>query len=142
MPSKLLQVRDFHEGCGQFDPTEPTDIAEERAWLRARLMAEELQELMRSLGYSEAIVGFDLGGRHAAPDWAHVLKELSDLRYVIYGTACELGLDAVADKAFNRVHKSNLSKFEEGGAVRDEGGKIMKGEHYRPPELGSLVQGS
>ena len=73
-----------------------------------------------------------------AVDKENVLKELTDLLYVVYGYAATYGLDI--DTAFSRVHKSNMSKLDDNGnPVRREDGKILKGPNYKEPDLSDLV---
>lgn len=47
--------------------------------------------------------------------------------------------DLPLDKAFMRVHKSNMTKLEEGKVVRREDGKVLKGKNYKPPVLKDLL---
>ena len=52
----------------------------------------------------------------------------------------ELGDDVDLFEAFRRVHMSNMSKLgDDGKPLRREDGKILKGPHYRKPELADLV---
>ena len=66
------------------------------------------------------------------------LKELSDLVYVCYQYAANMGWDL--DEAMFRVHQSNMSKLdEEGKPIYREDGKVLKGPNYKPPNLEDLV---
>ena len=66
------------------------------------------------------------------------LKELSDLVYVCYQYAANMGWDL--DEAMFRVHQSNMSKLdEEGKPIYREDGKVLKGPNYQPPNLADLV---
>ncbi len=69
---------------------------------------------------------------------AHCLKELSDLVYVCYQYAANMGWDL--DEAMYRVHESNMSKLDDDGKpiYRDDG-KVLKGPNYKPPNLEDLV---
>jgi predicted HAD superfamily Cof-like phosphohydrolase len=68
----------------------------------------------------------------------NLLKELTDLLYVIYGFAATFGWDI--DTAFNRVHMSNMSKLgADGKPIYREDGKVLKGPNYKPAYLGDLV---
>lgn len=98
--------------------------------LRMRLIFEEVQEL--------AEVGLDLEG-NLDQEERHVLmqdflKEMCDVIYVIKGTAVSFGMDL--DKAYDLVHKSNMSKFP---FTKDETGKVLKGKNYKPPVLEECV---
>ena len=67
-----------------------------------------------------------------------VLKELADLVYVCYQMAAFLGLNL--DEALNRVHQSNLSKLDENGkAIYNPKGKVLKGPNYKKPNLTDLL---
>ena len=66
------------------------------------------------------------------------LKEVADLVYVCYQYAANMGWDL--DEAMHRVHESNMSKLDETGKpVLREDGKVLKGPHYKPPNLEDLV---
>ena len=66
------------------------------------------------------------------------LKELADLVYVCYQYAASMGWDL--DEAMHRVHESNMSKLDEyGKPIYREDGKVLKGPHYKPPNLEDLV---
>ena len=66
------------------------------------------------------------------------LKELSDLVYVSYQYAVNMGWDL--DEALHRVHKSNMSKLnEDGKPTYREDGKVLKSKNYLPPTLTDLV---
>lgn len=115
------KVREFHQAMGQ-----PLDQKWERGKLedlRLDLVHEEFMELME-------------GSNNR--DVPNVLKELSDILYVVYGYAATYGWDI--DAAFNRVHQSNMSKLgEDGKPIYREDGKVMKGPNYKPVELEDLV---
>jgi predicted HAD superfamily Cof-like phosphohydrolase len=92
--------------------------------LRVHLILEELSELMDAI----------FKGDHVA-----ALDALVDLRYVLDGTTLSLGLGSVFEEAFDTVHRSNLSKLEDGVPVKDESGRVLKGKDYVAPDLGTLV---
>ena len=54
------------------------------------------------------------------------------------GLARTFGLPA--DRVFDRVHDSNMSKLgNDGKPVRRDDGKVMKGPNYHPPSLDDLI---
>ena len=66
------------------------------------------------------------------------LKELSDLVYVCFQYASNMGWDL--DEALHRVHESNMSKLDEdGNVIRREDGKVLKGPNYKQPNLIDLI---
>ena len=93
--------------------------------LRVGLVEEELGEV------KEAIDNKDM---------ENLLKELTDLQYVLDGLYLTFGLDRVKILAMREVHKSNLSKLGPGNTViRNPAGKVMKGKGYRPAKLDWLT---
>ena len=78
--------------------------------------------------------------RHAAvaETYEEELKELSDLVYVCFQYAENMGWDL--DETMDRVHKSNMSKLGlDGRPIRRNDGKVLKGPNYQPPNLSDLV---
>jgi predicted HAD superfamily Cof-like phosphohydrolase len=103
-------VREFHSKL-------PGDSVQ----VRGIVTAEEHRELEEAL---------------AEGDRLHIAKELADVVYVAYGTALVYGIDL--DLAIERVHESNMSKFD--GAVFREDGKVLKGPNYRQPDLTGVLK--
>ena len=55
-----------------------------------------------------------------------------------YGTAHVYGIDL--DAVLDAVHVSNMTKLgADGRPVRRADGKILKGPHYRPPEIAAVL---
>jgi len=121
--TKTDMVREFTEAMGQ-----PVDVAPTRSILslRSKLIYEETTEVLVELESKEL-------------DKAALTKELSDLLYVVYGTAITFGLPL--DVVFNRVHQSNMSKLVDGKPLYREDGKVLKGPNYKPPMLDDLFDG-
>ena len=98
MKSETLQTKlnTFHKAFGH-----PTDANYERSSidkiksLRKKLIKEEFEEVMQAMHYKK--------------NKEDILKELCDLVYVCVGFADTFGWNF--DVAFNRVHKSNMSKL-------------------------------
>ena len=105
-----------------------------------RLIHEEFNEVIDAAGFfivqADTRTLFSPKIKECDPE--HLLKELADLAYVIYGTAEALGWDL--DEAVKRIHASNMSKLDENGKpiYRDDG-KVLKSNLYKEPYLGDLV---
>jgi predicted HAD superfamily Cof-like phosphohydrolase len=132
-----IAVREFHK---TFDipKAHPSDV--QSAEFRMRLIHEEFNEVIDAAGFF--IVQADtrtlFHTKLKGCDTEHLLKELADLAYVIYGTAEAFGWDL--DEAVKRVHESNMTKLgADGKPVYREDGKVMKGPGYKEPYLGDLV---
>ena len=97
---------------------------------RMKLILEEVQEL--------AEAGFQLEGNIDQGEsyvlLQDFLKEMCDVVYVLKGTAVSFGMNF--DKAYNLVHKANMSKYP---FTKCEHGKVLKGKNYKPPVLEECV---
>ena len=116
--------------------------------MRMRLIKEEARECEEAaLSFQEAVCLLEhakhLWEGEKAPDLtlddvrkrkAELLKELSDLLYVVFGMAVTFDLPIA--EAFLRVHESNMSKLgEDGKPLYREDGKVLKGPNYKAPDL-------
>ena len=123
----MQKVRKFHE---KMELAVDQPFSKELLEFRMKLIFEEVKEL--------AEVGFQLEGNIDQGEtyvlMQDFLKELCDVVYVLKGTAVSFGLDF--DKAYNLVHKSNMSKLP---VVKCEHGKVLKGKNYKPPVLEECV---
>ena len=114
------KVEEFHTAAGI--PIGTSSFGDEdRMILRGNLIDEEYFELFKALGAEDPVAALDA---------------LCDLVYVCIGTAIEFGWSF--DAAFNRVHDSNMTKFEGGVSFRPDG-KVLKGKGFKPPKLEDLV---
>lgn len=127
-------VAQFHRAFGHpIGKTDDTDLIV----LRNKLINEEYGELKEEL--AAAMVDIETLGDISPKTKARILKELSDLQYVISGLA--VVLDLPLQPAFVKVHKSNMSKLGlDGKPILREDGKILKGPNYAPPDLEDLVE--
>ncbi|MAO19799.1 MAG: hypothetical protein CMJ25_03510 [Phycisphaerae bacterium] len=126
-------VRDFQKCMGQdIDiPYNPKAL-----YLRMNLIKEELNELQDEV--EKSIFEFkENSGKINKETKQNILKELCDLMYVVSGFAVTFGLPVQV--AFNRVHKSNMSKLVNGIPQLNDWGKVQKGKNYKPPNMEDLV---
>jgi len=122
---QLDQVKLFHKTFGQPILDKPQIPSIERCQLRYDLIAEELEEL------KEAYLENDIVG---------VADALTDLLYVVLGSHNEFGLHGIAEKLFDEVQRSNMSKLDvDGNVLYKENGKVMKSDLYTPPNLKIIV---
>ncbi len=83
--------------------------------MRVRLIEEEVTELIDAL---------------ASGDVVGVADALADIQYVVNGAAIVWGIDL--DPVAAEVHRSNMTK--RGGKLREDG-KLLKPDHYEPPNI-------
>ena len=124
--SLQTKLEQFHTAFGHpvdLDYPKRGKSLDRQRQFRRRLIEEEYEEVMNAIDTKK-------------PD--DVLKELCDLVYVCIGFATTYGW--AFDTAFNRVHKSNMSKLDkEGNPIYREDGKVIKSDCYQPPKLKDLV---
>ncbi|MFE9449855.1 MazG nucleotide pyrophosphohydrolase domain-containing protein [Streptomyces sp. NPDC006739] len=118
-------VREFHLAFGLDARTRPSEVSPELAAHRGELLAEEAAEV------AEVAVTGPLD---------RLAHELADVVYVAYGTALVHGIDL--DGVLSEIHRANMSKLGPDGEVtRRADGKVLKGEHYRAPDVSAVLRG-
>lgn len=122
MQNQLNAVAAFHNAFGVGMANQPTaDASEAINQLRHKLMAEENNE------YLEAANNNDL---------VEVADALGDMLYILCGTILTHGMQHIIEDVFNEIQQSNMSKLgADGKPIYREDGKVMKGPHYRKPNL-------
>ena len=123
----MKRVREFHE---KMELAIDQPYSKELMEFRLRLLFEEIQELASAALDIETNTHTE--ERHVMMQ--DLLKEMCDVVYVIKGMAVSFGMDF--DKAFELVHKSNMSKLP---LIKDANGKVQKGLNYEPPILEGLI---
>jgi len=127
------KVRDFHLA---FDIGVDMPITSDLLAFRKKLIGEEVEELYAEI--DKACVEIAAGGSITRETLAAMMKELADVQYILSGMVVTFGMPA--DRVFERVHQSNMSKLgHDGKPVRRDDGKVMKGPNYHPPKLDDLI---
>ena len=116
------KVQEFMETFGQTVQSYPGFPERETLDLRLELIQEEVAELIAGV---------------AKKDFENVAKELVDILYVVYGMGHSLGINL--DECFAEVHRSNMSKLEDGRVLYRPDGKVMKGKYYSPAVLEGII---
>ena len=69
-----------------------------------------------------------------------MLDALTDVYYLLLGAILETGLAGSIEDAFYEVHNSNMSKLgEDGKAIYNEDGKVLKGPNYFKPDFKRIL---
>ena len=124
MKSNLEQAREFRNS---FNVKNSKTLKSRN--MQKNLIVEEFKEFLEAEG---------MLFRNSASLHEDAMKELSDLVYVCYQYAENMGWDL--DEALRRVHASNMSKLDEDGKpTYREDGKVLKSANYQPPTLSDLV---
>ena len=140
MNNALKSVEKFMEAADQTVRYTPvTQLPVDEIFPRLHLINEQFEAVRESLGVNDDGFGWSLYEPRRAIIPARVLQDLTDLLYVVMGTYLSLGLGAVAQQAFDEVHKSNMSKLVDGKFVKSPTGKILKGPNYSAPDFTKIL---
>jgi predicted HAD superfamily Cof-like phosphohydrolase len=116
------KVEEFMTTFGQEVKDAPGWPEEKVLQLRIALVEEEVDELLDGVDRR---------------DITNVAKELVDILYVVYGMGRSLGIDL--NECFDEVHKSNMSKLQDGEVLYSVSGKVLKGKDYFEPEIDRIL---
>jgi predicted HAD superfamily Cof-like phosphohydrolase len=94
----------------------------DQANLYMNLISEEYQETLAAFKSNDMI---------------EVADGLADMVWVIMGMCNSCGIDF--DSVWQEVKASNMSKFPDGKAIKNEHGKIMKPESYFKPNIKKVL---
>ena len=127
------KLRECHKAmeCAIDEP-----LSAETLQFRYKLLDEELNEL--KIEIETLCQELQTTGTTMVETRARMLKELSDLQYVLSGMAVSFNLPL--EEAFLRVHQSNMSKLVDGKPLKRADGKFLKGPNYQPPHLEDLAE--
>ena len=95
----------------------------DQATLYMNLISEEYQETLSAFKNNDMI---------------ELADGLADMVWVIMGMCNSCGIDF--DSVWQEVRASNMSKFPDGKAIKNEHGKIMKPESYFKPDLKKVLK--
>ena len=108
MNKQVKQLKEFNKTYGV-----KTTLGE--SWkLRYKLLFEELEEYRVACEKDDEVEKADAIG---------------DMLYLLIGTAIEHGIEDKIANIFSEIHRSNMSKLEDGVVLRREDGKILKGKY-------------
>jgi len=118
----IEKVKQFHEAFNVPNASEPS-LADDYQ-LRYDLFTEETQE------YLEACKNGDL---------VEIADALGDQLYILCGTILRHGMQDKIVEVFNEIHRSNMSKLENGKPIYRKDGKVLKGKNYFRPDIKSIL---
>lgn len=136
VPDYYGKVRDFRKAYKRPIGLTLTKKNIEAFWFAHKLINEEFRELSLAMTNSDRY----LVENQKIPDdiRENLLQEMCDLLYVVFDMAATF--DLPIGEAFNRVHRSNMSKLgEDGKPIYREDGKVLKGPNYKKPNLKGLI---
>ena len=131
MKKQIEQVKEFNKVFGIKDVS-PT--------LRHDMIYEELNEYYDA---SHKIQVFIMEGGlqdlELDIDKAEQADAIGDLLYLLFGAAIDAGLANKIEEIFDEIHRSNMSKIEDGVVLRREDGKVLKGKNYFKPNIKQIL---
>ena len=126
MDKQVQDNREFQQKIaekkeGWLNQQNTIDLIVEGISLRKSLLQEEVDEL------SDAVV---------KNDQVEILDAVIDIIYIALGTAHECGVLDKVSKAWDLVHRNNMTKLgADGKVVKNENGKVIKPSNYLPVDL-------
>lgn len=125
MKDQLLKVEEFHNKFLIPNGASPQLLSPEESILRYDLMKEENDEYLKACSEENLV---------------EIADALGDKLYILLGTILKHGLQHKIEEVFEEIHGSNMSKLDNSGnPVVREDGKILKGVHYRKPDIAKVL---
>ena len=122
MKKQINQVKEFNKVFGV------KDVSPE---LRYDMIAEELDEYFESFHDNQYNV--------IDADKVEQADAIGDMLYLLFGAVIDAGLEDKIESIFDEIHKSNLSKLEDGKVLRRADGKVLKGKNYFKPNIKAIL---
>ena len=122
MKKQIEQVKEFNKVFGV------KDVSPE---LRYDMIAEELDEYFESFHDNQYNV--------IDADKVEQADAIGDMLYLLFGAVIDAGLEDKIEAIFDEIHKSNLSKLEDGKVLRRADGKVLKGKNYFKPNIKAIL---
>lgn len=120
----LDKVKEFRKAFDLKVKSKPSLLTKGEYELHYKLLKEEINE------YFDAC---------EEGDKVEVLDAQVDILYILLGSILHHGTQSVFEKAFNEVHASNMSKLQNGKAIKRDDGKVLKGDDYFKPNLKQFI---
>ena len=124
MKELIVKVEEFHKIFG-LEETQNYKLNPHCCTLRKELMREENQE------YLDAC---------AANDDVAIADALGDMLYILCGTIIAHNMQGKIVEVFHEIHRSNMSKLEDGKVLLREDGKVKKGKDYFKPNIKQILE--
>ena len=123
MKKQIEQVKEFNKVFG---------IKDVSPALRFDMIREELLE------YADS---FDLPLH--SKDWkidkVEQADAIGDMLYLLFGAVIDAGLEDKIESILDEIHRSNMSKIEDGVVLRRADGKVLKGKNYFKPNIEQIL---
>ena len=125
MKEQIKRVKEFNKAFGV------KDVSPE---LRYDMILEELDEYFDSCHES-----FSYPLREKI-DKVERADAIGDMLYLVFGAVIDAGLEDKIEAIFDEIHRSNMSKLENGKPIYRDDKKVMKGKDYFPPNIKEILE--
>ena len=126
MKNQLEQVQEFNKAF---------NIKEVSPRLRYRMIKEELIEYFEA-SYTDSVGD---GSLNLDIDKVEQADAIGDMLYLVFGAVIDAGLEDKIEAIFDEIHRSNMSKLENGKPIYREDGKVKKSSTYFPPNIKDIL---
>lgn len=124
MKKQIADIKEFQTIFGFTVRDVPTIPPTDTEVLRNSLLVEEIEELWQASRKGDIV---------------EVADAITDILYILLGTACEYGVIDKLEECWDLVHQNNMGKVHPDGTIkRREDGKILKPEGFKKVELSTL----
>jgi len=131
MKKQIEQVKEFNKVFG---------ITDVKPYLRYDMIAEELDEYF-SASHKVQIYNLE-DGSHKAERVVEPIEQadaIGDMLYLLFGAVIDAGLEDKIESILDEIHRSNMSKIEDGVVLRRADGKVLKGKNYFKPNIKQIL---
>lgn len=146
--SEHEKVKQFHEAMGVPVASKPTMPDEAARLLRCRLLLEETLEFCEASGFMVSMHNCRISSENVrkqivtfTPCFAISLERMAqeneDVVYIAMGNRGAMGTDV---RVFDEVHRANMAKVGPDGARKDERGKVLKPDGWKPPDVARVLR--
>lgn len=138
-------IQDFVKLVGEFHDAFEVDRKNVDWGLRDRLLDEEINELKNATSFENEAkelvdVFYILCGSLDLCRDDEVKEDIKRMTHKYIFRAVEMGVYDCLPELFAEVHRSNMSKLENGKVLRREDGKILKGKNYKEADIKSILE--
>jgi len=125
MKEQIKRVKEFNKAFG---------IKDVSPGLRYDMIKEELEEYFDSC-YAVCYpkVKLDI-------DKVEQADAIGDMLYLVFGAVIDAGIEDKIEAIFDEIHRSNMSKLENGKPIYLVDGKVLKSSRYFPPNIKEVLE--
>ena len=129
MKNQINKVKEFNKAF---------NIKDVSPMLRYEMIYEELEEYYDSCYESSGCLVVEKMDKLDI-DRVEQADAIGDMLYLLMGAVIDAGLEDKIEAIFDEIHRSNMSKLENGKPLYRDDKKVMKGKDYFPPNIKAIL---